>query len=62
MAGGSLQYLKWLSTQLILENQFLRAGDLVTPGSPVQLISVASGNHIKVNIANVNVRASTGGR
>jgi 2-keto-4-pentenoate hydratase len=52
MMGGPLKSLKWLAFQLLEENYFLRAGDIVIPGSPVQLIPVTSGDHLKVSITN----------
>jgi 2-keto-4-pentenoate hydratase len=53
MAGGPLKSLNWLAAQLIQDNHFLKAGDLVIPGSPVQLIPVTQGDHIKVSITNL---------
>jgi 2-keto-4-pentenoate hydratase len=52
MMGGPLKSLKWLASQLIQENDLLRAGDIVIPGSPVQLIPVTSGDHVKISITN----------
>jgi len=52
MNSGPLTSLKWLANQLLEEGALLRAGDLVIPGSPVKLIPLYSGNHVKVAITN----------
>jgi 2-keto-4-pentenoate hydratase len=39
--GGPLISLRWLATKLLDQGEVLRQGDLVIPGSPVRLVSVA---------------------
>lgn len=50
MNSGPVKSLKWLANQLLAEGELLRAGDLVIPGSPVKLISLNPGNHVKITI------------
>lgn len=52
MNSGPIKSLKWLANQLLEEGELLRAGDLVIPGSPVKLISLNPGDHVKVTITN----------
>lgn len=44
--GGPLISLRWLSNHLLRRGQKLRAGDMVIPGSPVELISVLAGDTV----------------
>jgi len=44
--GGPLKSLRWLANHLIRRGDYLKAGQLVIPGSPVQLISVEPGDRI----------------
>jgi 2-keto-4-pentenoate hydratase len=44
--GGPLNSLRWLANHLQSQGEHLRAGQLVIPGSPVQLISVEPGDQI----------------
>ncbi len=44
--GNPLTSLRWLINHLHRRGQVLRAGDLVIPGSPVELVSVAPGDTV----------------
>jgi 2-keto-4-pentenoate hydratase len=44
--GGPLKSLQWLANHLQSQGEHLQAGQLVIPGSPVQLISVEPGDRI----------------
>ena len=44
--GGPLRSLKWLANRLLARNEPLRAGQLVIPGSAVELVPVNSGDNI----------------
>ncbi|MEP7279438.1 MAG: hypothetical protein ABI813_12390 [Bacteroidota bacterium] len=52
MMKGPLTSLKWLAEELFHEGRFLKKGEIVIPGSPVQLIPLASGDSVKVSITN----------
>jgi 2-keto-4-pentenoate hydratase len=52
MMEGPLKSLRWLADELIQEGRFLKKGDIVIPGSPVQLIPLAQGDHVKIIITN----------
>lgn len=49
---GPLTSLRWLAEELLKEGRFLKKGDIVIPGSPVQLIPLAAGDSVKVSITN----------
>jgi 2-keto-4-pentenoate hydratase len=44
--GGPLHSLRWLIAHLVEHGSGLRAGDIVIPGSAVELVPVASGDRI----------------
>jgi 2-keto-4-pentenoate hydratase len=44
--GGPLKSLRWLVNHLVQRGEHLRAGQLVIPGSPVELVSVQSNDRI----------------
>ncbi len=44
--GGPLKSLRWLANHLLSRGEHLQIGQLVIPGSPVQLISVEPGDRI----------------
>lgn len=44
--GGPLKSLRWLANHLLSRAEYLQAGQLVIPGSPVQLISVEPDDRI----------------
>ena len=44
--GGPLKSLRWLVNRLARRGEHLRAGQLVIPGSPVELVSVQSNDRI----------------
>ena len=44
--GGPLKSLRWLVHHLIQRGEYLRAGQLVIPGSPVELVAVRSHDRI----------------
>lgn len=48
--GGPMKSVKWLANTLLRRGSMLRAGDLVIPGSPVELIPVDRGDKVSVNI------------
>jgi 2-keto-4-pentenoate hydratase len=52
MMEGPLTSLRWLADELLQEGRFLKKGDIVIPGSPVQLIPLAPGDGVKVSITN----------
>ncbi len=52
MMDGPLTSLRWLADELLQEGRFLKKGDIVIPGSPVQLIPLAPGDAVKVSITN----------
>ena len=44
--GGPLKSLRWLANHLIRQGEHLQAGQLVIPGSAVELVSVDPGDRI----------------
>jgi len=44
--GGPLKSLRWLVRRLQEEGEYLRAGQLVIPGSPVELIPVSANDRV----------------
>jgi len=46
--GGPLKSLAWLAGNLILRGEYLKAGDLVIPGSPVRLVPIAGSTVVTV--------------
>ena len=51
--GGPLTSLKWLTNHLLERGQHLKAGQLVIPGSPVELISVTANDEIRASFTRV---------
>ena len=48
--GGPLTSLRWLANRRLREGVPLKTGDLVIPGSPVELIRVESGDRIEARL------------
>jgi 2-keto-4-pentenoate hydratase len=44
--GGPLESLRWLVNHLVRRGGGLQAGDVVIPGSPVELVSVERGDRV----------------
>jgi 2-keto-4-pentenoate hydratase len=44
--GGPLKSLQWLVRRLRTDGEYLRAGQLVIPGSPVELVSVGANDRV----------------
>ena len=44
--GGPLRSLRWLINHLVRRGESLRAGQLVIPGSPVELVSAVAGDTV----------------
>jgi 2-keto-4-pentenoate hydratase len=53
MSGGPLASLRWLIGHLTARGDYLRAGQLVIPGSPVRLIPVAAGSVARATLTQV---------
>ena len=53
MNGGPLVSLRWLVRHLNERGDYLRAGQLVIPGSPVGLMPIAAGSVARAAISNV---------
>jgi 2-keto-4-pentenoate hydratase len=51
--GGPLKSLRWLANHLIRQGEHLEVGQLVIPGSPVQLISVELGDRIHARFTRI---------
>jgi 2-keto-4-pentenoate hydratase len=51
--GGPLNSLCWLVRDLASRGLRVRAGDLVIPGSPVKLVSVAPGDEVEARFASL---------
>ncbi len=51
--GGPMKSLRWLVNHLVRGGESLRAGQLVIPGSPVELVSVAPGDRVSAILAHV---------
>jgi 2-keto-4-pentenoate hydratase len=51
--GGPLHSLRWLAGKLTGRNEILRAGSLVIPGSPVELISIQKDTKLSIFIEKV---------
>jgi 2-keto-4-pentenoate hydratase len=51
--GGPLKSLAWLAERLLLRREYLKAGDLVIPGSPVRLIPVEKGTVVKARFTHL---------
>lgn len=61
--GGPLKSLRWLVNHLLQRGEHLRAGQLVIPGSPVELVSVQSSDRIAAaftHLGKVGALFSTG--
>jgi 2-keto-4-pentenoate hydratase len=50
--GGTLKSLRWLIERLRRRGEILKAGQLVIPGSPVELIPVEAGSRVRATITN----------
>ena len=51
--GGALQSLQWLAKHTAARGQRLRAGQLVIPGSAVELVRVGTGDSVEARFATV---------
>ena len=51
--GGPLHSLRWLIGRLTMQNRILKAGSLVIPGSPVDLINICEDTKLKIFIEKV---------
>jgi 2-keto-4-pentenoate hydratase len=51
--GGPLKSLRWLANHLLCHGDYLRAGQLVIPGSPVKLVSVETGDRITASFTRI---------
>ncbi len=51
--GGPLESLRWLANHLIRHGEQLRAGQIVIPGSAVELVSVAPGDLIAASFTHI---------
>ena len=49
--GGPLKSLRWLVNHLVQQGQSIQAGDIVIPGSPVELISVQTGDSVTAHFS-----------
>jgi 2-keto-4-pentenoate hydratase len=57
--GGPMNSLRWLANTLLQRGRMLRSGDLVIPGSPVELVTVDRGDNLSVSVEGVaSVHAS----
>ena len=53
--GGPMASVRWLAGSLIRRGTYLRAGQLIIPGSPVRLISVGPGSVARASLAGVGI-------
>jgi 2-keto-4-pentenoate hydratase len=51
--GGPLKSLRWLANHLIGQGEFLRAGEIVIPGSAVELVAVEPGDRVAASFTHV---------
>jgi len=51
--GGPLKSLRWLANHLVRQGEHLQAGQLVIPGSAVELVSVEHGDQITASFTRV---------
>ncbi len=51
--GGPLKSLRWLANHLIGRGEFLRAGQIVIPGSAVELVAVELGDRVAATFTHV---------
>lgn len=51
--GGPLKSLRWLANHLVRQGEYLQAGQLVIPGSAVELVSVDPGDRIAARFTRV---------
>ncbi len=56
--GGPLHSLRWLAGKLTERNEILKAGSLVIPGSPVELINIREDTKLTVLIEKVGKTAA----
>lgn len=57
--GGPLRSVAWLANRLLDQGSYLRRGDWVIPGSPVELISVQRGERVESSIEGLGVVDAT---
>jgi 2-keto-4-pentenoate hydratase len=57
--GGPLKSLRWLASHLLRHGEHLEAGQLVIPGSPVQLVSVEPNDRIAARFTTVGSVSAT---
>jgi 2-keto-4-pentenoate hydratase len=51
--GGPLRSLRWLANHLIRRGEFLRAGQIVIPGSAVELVAVEPGDRVAARFTRI---------
>lgn len=51
--GGPLKSLRWLANHLIGRGEFLRAGQIVIPGSAVELVAVEPGDRVAARFTHI---------
>lgn len=51
--GGPMKSLRWLVNHLVRRGDMLKAGELVIPGSPVELVSVKRGDRVTARFTHV---------
>jgi 2-keto-4-pentenoate hydratase len=51
--GGPMNSLRWLANTLLQRGRMLRSGDLVIPGSPVELVTVDRGDSVGVSVEDI---------
>ena len=51
--GGPLKSLRWLANHLIRHGEHLRAGQIVIPGSAVELVAVEPGDCVEARFTRV---------
>ena len=57
--GGPMISLRWLVNHLVRRGDMLKAGDLVIPGSPVQLVPVDRGDRVTARFTHVGTVDAT---
>lgn len=56
--GGPLASLRWLAQKLLAAGEFLRAGEIVIPGSPVALVRVDPGDYVEAKFTRLGSAAA----
>ncbi len=51
--GGPLKSLRWLANHLIRRGEYLKAGQIVIPGSAVELVAVGPGDRVAARFTHV---------